>query len=1598
MGPAHATMIPTKGKMYASRLQENYRASKPGEVPVYHDQVNPKVYLRRVNDWIRFMALADKASSKSMTLGQQVFAIITNIRGTAGTRLEYIGDQIRPGLSEDSFYEIVDTVFNTIDPIDRESQFMDTSKLWMQLMFSTHRKEQAYDEFWKHFNNLALKYTHQHGDAAKQTGVQELLALLCLQNSKLGRTEFSTAVEASLRIQKEMDKSGSSMDMKNVPSYRSTKDTMSCFSPTKIGESSPSRVLASTEEQHGNTNILQMQRDISRIVMELDDQKDKLASLSESSDTGGDLKLSLTGIINALQSSSTQLVEMEAKVKQLSEVQASSEKEQQEKKVAPMMTLEAVRIALRRIDHVDNAIRPRKDADYKSHKTHAFGTLMSKAKGKCWICAGNHFAKDNPQCLRKLRERKTPQEVQGTIAQSAMTQKFNSKHFCDEEPTSTCAWGDTDCDWSLKTLTQTTTRIDELDRIDSDDIIIDGGATSTVAGILQYARYCDKMGIHHDIQDLPNSEDKWHAFGTESNYSKPQRILGYAQVPIPTVTGRNIVLKFKLIDGNVPMILGKDELRRTDAIEAHMQDWLELKVHNNRIRLQTKINQHDGHARLVLSGLDMRMNLIGSLIGKEMLQEDSNKMIEKIHQRTHFHPKNIEVLLKRSNKWHPSMGKAIQAIHDKCRTCKQTGDPEVMKKFNLNKIHKEFNNRVYMDLAFWDNKIILHMVDFATSYSEAWHISSRNLDTVLLTMDRIWNHKHGDFQELVVDQEFDNSKMTAWCEERRIKLIPAPSRRHNKAGVVERKNRVIKDILEKLTDTNLKQERNFNNILAKSVFLSNIMHGNRLLSSFEMVRGYTPSLSGTGSLKVPLMILQAEQEMQARRLLARVLKSRPLPKPKPDVNVGDQVLILVPGGLRKRGKWVEETVSATREDGSLVCGKGRNRKVIAMEDYRSLPKTEVARKVVRYIENEDADHMEHDTHADIDFDDDSSEDFVDTTLCLNQEETSNQQYAEEQQNIITTDPKEGNSTEKQEEQTQQPPLRRSGRVRKKPARYELMTNVRLEKEQQILSNLFKRTGGAQFLLHENPDVPLWILDDARQKEIGDNWQPYMNIVQKSSIPNNANVIGSHFVYKIKEDYEPGLKTMTYKLKARLCVHGNHDDKKDIMRSDAAVVSHFGFRLIYSISVTHGMRLAKLDIKGAYPRSGEAKRQIYVRPPTEMGLRSKMFLLLSTMYGLVSAGRKWKRVSDAMILNQMGMQSLIGVPQFFYKIKDEKLVLILAKYVDDLLIAGINQDWIEFAKSNIEKAFELSEFRMSPQQLCVNSTEVEQSREFVTLSMNDYSRQISAINLSPLRRKQIGDDASSSEIRKVRSLAGCLVYIGIACYPPALLLSSIIQQSAPYLRVGNIKEFNGMVRDMLRRERTVIYQRPSIDLSHARIVAFCDAGYPHRSIHQLKPVAQESCLAGISFGEHKGDIFHLLYYHARKQRRISDSSFAAESIAAVSAYGVAMMIQDTISSLFQFKLPITLVTDSSGLHRNCATESTPRDKSTLQDITKLRMAYDEKQLEKIVWIPGNSNPADALTKPLPGATAAILDDLISSGKLHIDVNNERNRGKALLEEQ
>lgn len=230
--------------------------------------------------------------------------------------------------------------------------------------------------------------------------------------------------------------------------------------------------------------------------------------------------------------------------------------------------------------------------------------------------------------------------------------------------------------------------------------------------------------------------------------------------------------------------------------------------------------------------------------------------------------------------------------------------------------------------------------------------------------------------------------------------------------------------------------------------------------------------------------------------------------------------------------------------------------------------------------------------------------------------------------------------------------------------------TRAQAEQKLLQEAQKLFGNGQFYRRDAPILPSWIFDDADKREIDKNWAANVDMVSTDKVPQDANVIGSHFVYKVKSlsDTEDGAGNgNSLQLKSRLCVNGNHDAEKDSLRTDAAVVSHFGFRMIYAMSVVLRLHLAMGDIRGAYTQSGDAKKDVFVKPPLNLDSKQCLWLLKATVYGIVSAGRKWQLRSDKDFQTVLGVRAVVVMPQLFVRVEKSSVVLLIAKYVDDILI-------------------------------------------------------------------------------------------------------------------------------------------------------------------------------------------------------------------------------------------------------------------------------------------------------------------------------------------
>lgn len=372
-------------------------------------------------------------------------------------------------------------------------------------------------------------------------------------------------------------------------------------------------------------------------------------------------------------------------------------------------------------------------------------------------------------------------------------------------------------------------------------------------------------------------------------------------------------------------------------------------------------------------------------------------------------------------------------------------------------------------------------------------------------------------------------------------------------------------------------------------------------------------------------------------------------------------------------------------------------------------------------------------------------------------------------------------------------------------------------ESDVIEEYYQQFGTNEFLIHHAQGLPSFPTQNAYDAE-EDSFTKTIRKVHASNVPIGSNVISSHVLYKVKIR-DDGSKMM----KARIAPHGNRNREKEDIKTDSATCSPVRMRIILSIAVIKGWKLAKIDFKSAFLQSGQAIRDVYVVPPRESKKRFVYWLLLTSAYGLVNAGTKWQEEVDGSLLS-LGFHQLIYVPQLFYK-KDENgnLEVLGVKIVDDVLFAAV-PDVLRRVVGDVSSRYKVGTIVCSRGTFLFNGLSVTQDVDStITVSADDKMLNLKPLPIDRLRRKKTEEEANAVEKSAYRSSTGSIGWIGVAASPFCAYASSTLQKKVPQLKVKHLVDQVNHIKFLQKLGTTISYRRPvekgDFELS---IVVFSDA--------------------------------------------------------------------------------------------------------------------------------------------------------------------------------
>lgn len=529
-------------------------------------------------------------------------------------------------------------------------------------------------------------------------------------------------------------------------------------------------------------------------------------------------------------------------------------------------------------------------------------------------------------------------------------------------------------------------------------------------------------------------------------------------------------------------------------------------------------------------------------------------------------------------------------------------------------------------------------------------------------------------------------------------------------------------------------------------------------------------------------------------------------------------------------------------------------------------------------------------------------------------------------------------------------------------------------------------GGKQVSRGQLSFAPSWILEEAFDKEMRENWADAYEEIEQSAVPTDANIIGCHTVYKVKEAPSPesdGELTM----KARNVLHGNRDKDRYSVRRDSSSADLSVVRLTISIGLMLDFSFGVADVKGAYMQSGPAKRDIFVRPPRESHVRGKIWKLLRLPYGIVEAGRQWLCSIESWMLKEYFMERVTGVEQLFV-LRGAKgaINLLVAKVVDDFFITG-PEVGIQRFFDHLNRSFTLGSQSIGRELKFLGCNIHVLSDKSVRVSMSAYLDRVRSVQISKERKTRPEIQVDDRERSEYRSLAGVLLYLGQAVLPQASFVASRMQQKLGLLKIGHVIEANKMLTELKKLKAELMFIWPQ-NIGSVSISSLSDAS--HGCADETYGQTGTFCGLKIQSSLHDLPLFHPIAWTSHKQRRVSYSSFGAEIIAAACADDRGYDLKMSFRSLFPLTpLRHQLLVDSKALFETLTTIHQTDVYRLRKTVARIRASFESGELESVRWIPGTANYADALTKRnLP--LSAKFNNMLTTGNWLV----QENRGVAL----
>ena len=1116
--------------------------------------------------------------------------------------------------------------------------------------------------------------------------------------------------------------------------------------------------------------------------------------------------------------------------------------------------------------------------------------------------------------------------------------------------------------------------------------ILDSGASSTVAGRSWIESYID--GLTELQKDRVEYEDSYstYKFGSDQRYTSLYR------VSIPAKIGNTAVkIKTDVVETSIPLLLSKDAMKTAKTEINFEKD--EVSMFGQKQDLKTT---RSGHYAVHLNDSDKILKKINenenakiTLVTTKDFFGDKLKVAKKLHSQFGHPTKNklIELIKRAGMQSDLGLIDSINKISKECTVCKEYRRPSPRPIVSLPNASK-FNETVSMDLKSFHGSIILHLIDNLTRFSSAIVCKSKQPTDIVNGIVLCWVSLFGPPEKILVDNggEFANQPFIELAESFNIRVLTTPAYSPWSNGIVERHNATLSETLEKVIaeskctlEVGLAWALNAKNSLAN-------MHG---FSPYQLVMGRNPVMPSLITDAPPALESNESSEV-VRRNLEALATAR---KSFIESETSNRLKRAVSHNIRPHQNLqfqVGDLVYFKRADSKKWKGPGR---VLGLDSVNVLIKQgSYYYRVHKCRVIPDYKRQEADLDLCMDNSNKVNPSSDDTSSCESQEdeETSNEVPEQQISKSGASDETEKSLNEQniklkrgikikfQDDQgnwNSGEVLKRSGKA---TGQYKDFWYIKEKNSDEvteydtrnwkkiIIDSEVNNEGNSDDLFteetHRSNDIFVNSAEvnrakseqilDAKNEEI-DKWIEEEVFTKVSDVGQERITTTWVLSSKLKDNH-----VVT---KARLVARGFQEEAG--VRSDCPTCSKENIRMVIGVGVSKGWKINSLDVKAAFLQGKLIEREMFLEPPKEFKEEGILWKLRKVIYGLRDASRSWYlRVAE--VLTSLGMEKLNCDGAVFYSTSKGGLDGVILVHVDDLLYFGSSEFHNNVMKPFKEK-FKIS--RDENQTFKYVGIEITQTSEAVILKQTNYLESVKEDYLTKQQMMEKYRYVNEAEKRLFRQGVGQLGWIASISRPEASFMYCCLATVQSKPQVIDFVRLRKTIRSLKASEQFLKIAK--LKMETAKIVAYSDASFANLA-------GGSSQLGYIIFLADDSGASIPLAWSSKKSKRVARSTLTAETLAAIEAVELALMMRQTIQTILAVKLPpISLFVDNKSLHDAAKTTNTLADKRLMIDMSALRQMVEKGELN-IQWVSTKLQLADVLTKA--GVNPEKLTAVLSSG--------------------